>query len=84
MHSQECSMSHIFTVEVSGINTNRDDYENVLYGVGCDDALIVVIDDKLYLDFDREAESFERAVDLASRDIERAGGKIIRVMPTAE
>jgi hypothetical protein len=77
-------MSHIFTVEVSGISTKGDDYENVLYGVGCDDALIVVIDDKLYLDFDREAESFERAVDSASRDIERAGGKIIRVMPTVE
>lgn len=77
-------MSHIFTVEVSGISTKRDDYENVLYRAGCDDALIAVIDDKLYLDFDRDAETFEQAVDLASHDIERAGGKIVRVMPTPE
>lgn len=77
-------MSHVFTVEVSGISTKRDDYENILYGAGCDDALIAVIDDTLFLDFDREAESFEQAVELASHDIERAGGRIVRVMPTPE
>jgi hypothetical protein len=76
-------MSHLFTIRVSGIDLSRD-YEAALYGAGCDDALIAVIDDALYLDFDRDAPSFDLAVNSAKSDVERAGGRVVSVMPTPE
>ncbi len=77
-------MSHIFTLQISGIDPKRDDYEDALYGAGCDDALIAVVDDAIYLDFDREAATFNEAVESAKRDVERAGGQVVRVIPTPE
>ena len=76
-------MSHLFTIQVTGIDLSRD-YEDALYGAGCNDALIAVIDDALFLDFDRNAPSFDQAVNSAKSDIERAGGHVVRVMPTPE
>ena len=76
-------MSHLFTIQVSGIDLNRD-YEDALYGAGCDDALIAVIDNAVYLDFDREAPSFDQAVESAKRDVARAGGQVVCVMQTPE
>ena len=76
-------MSHLFTIQVSGIDLNRD-YEDVLHGAGCDDALIAVVDDVVYLDFAREAPSFDQAVESAKRDVARAGGQVVRIMPTPE
>jgi hypothetical protein len=77
-------MNHVFTLEVSGIDPTRDGYEDALFDAGCDDALIAVIDDTLYLDFDRDAPSFEAAVESAKRDVERAGGHVVRVTPAPE
>jgi hypothetical protein len=74
-------MIHAFTIEVSGVDTAREDYEDAFYGAGCDDALIAVVGGAVYLDFDREAPSFGEAVQSASRDVERAGAKVVRVMP---
>jgi hypothetical protein len=52
-----------------------------MFDAGCDDALIAVIDNTHYLDFDRDAPSFEAAVESAKRDVERAGGDVVRVTP---
>jgi len=76
-------MSHLFAIQVSGIDLKRD-YEDILYGAGCDDALIAVIDDVVYLDFTREAPSFDQAVESAKRDVARTGGQIVRVIQTPE
>jgi hypothetical protein len=76
-------MSHIFTLQVSGIDTAAG-YEDQLYQAGCSDALPAVVNGTLYLDFDREAPSFEEAVKSASHDVESAGGKVIRVLQTPE
>jgi hypothetical protein len=75
-----------FTVEVAGISAEDDCYEDALYQAGCGDALVAVIDGKMRLDFDREASSFEEAVRSVAADIERAGGKIVKVvaLPPAE
>ena len=48
-------MNHAFTLEVAGIDIARDNYEDALYEAGCRDALIAVVDGKMFLDFDREA-----------------------------
>ena len=76
-------MSHMFTLQVSGIDTATD-YEDQLYRAGCSDALPAVVNGALYLDFDRDAPSFEEAVKSARHDVESAGGKVIRVMQTPE
>ena len=76
-------MSHLFTVQVTGIDLSRN-YEDALHGAGCDDALIAVINDALFLDFDRDAPSFDQAVNSAKIDVERAGGHVVRVMQPPE
>ena len=77
-------MNFAFTLEVSGIETGRENYEDALYEAGCDDALIAVVNGTMYLDFHREASSFEDAVKSASRNVKLAGGKVVRVVPTPE
>jgi len=73
--------SHSFTLEVSGINPENPRFEDALFKAGCDDALIAVVDDRLYLDFDREAASFDLAVASATKDVSSAGGKVIHIEP---
>jgi hypothetical protein len=82
--SEEQFMSYSFTLEVSGIDTRRENYENALYETGCDDALVAVVDGTLFLDFQRDGSSFAEAVKSASHDIELAGGKVVRVIPLPE
>ena len=72
-----------FTVYVSGISTEGA-YEDALFEAGCDDALVCVRDGELFLDFDRQAESYESAVASARRDVERAGGQVVKVEPIIE
>ena len=72
-------MNYVFTLEVSGIDTGRENYEDALYEAGCDDALIAVVDGRMCLDFHRDGMSFEDAVKSASHDVELAGGKVVRV-----
>jgi len=73
-------MSHTFTLHVSGIDTTGN-FEDRLYEAGCSDALVAILGGSLYLDFDREAVSFDAAVQSAKQDVERAGGRVIEVMP---
>jgi hypothetical protein len=72
-------MRYSFTARVSGVNTDTDHYEDALYEAGCSDALIAVIGDNVFLDFDRDASSFEEAIRSATLDIEKAGGKVLDV-----
>ncbi len=73
-------MAHYsFTLRVSGTNTNGDRFEEALYKAGCADALVSVIDGRLILNFDREARSYEEAVASARRNVEEAGGRVIKV-----
>jgi hypothetical protein len=73
---EERAMRFSFTVQVSGLSTNADHYEKLLFEAGCDDALIAVVKNTLFLVFDREAISFEEAVRSATLNIEKAGGKV--------
>jgi hypothetical protein len=72
-------MNHVFTLRVSGIDPTGN-YEDRLYEAGCGDALVTLVDGALYLDFDRDAVSFNAALDSARRDVERAGGCIENVL----
>jgi len=77
--SEECFMNYAFMLEVSGIDTERENYEDALYEAGCDDALIAVVNGTMFLDFHRDASSFEDAVKSASRNMELAGGIVVKV-----
>lgn len=69
-----------FTLIASGFDPEGD-YESPLFEAGCDDATISVQKGLLILEFDREAESFGRAVASACADVARAGFRIERVEP---
>lgn len=75
---------HSFVAEISGFVPETPNFENAFYEAGCDDALIVVVNDKLRLDFDREASSYQEAVDSARRDIEKAGAHVLSIRPLVE
>jgi hypothetical protein len=77
-------MSYGFTLEVAGIDVERENYEDAFFEAGCDDALIAVVNATLFLDFHRDGPSFEEAVKSARHDVEVAGGKVIRVIPLSE
>jgi hypothetical protein len=72
-----------FTVLVSGIDTTQD-FEDALFDAGCDDALPVVIDGALFLDFHRDGGTFDEAVRSAASDVARAGGKVVEVSALPE
>jgi hypothetical protein len=76
---EERAMRYSFSVRVSGLSTDPDQYEDALYEAGCKDALVAVVDDSLFVDFDREAPSFEEAVRSATLNIEKAGGRVAEV-----
>jgi hypothetical protein len=77
-------MNNTFTLEVAGIDPNQDGFQDVLYEAGCTDALIAVVDGKVFLDFDREGPSFQQAVNSARNAVEAAGGKVIRMTQSPE
>lgn len=68
-----------FALHVTGPDLSNDRYEDPFYEAGCDDALIVVSDGALHLDFDREAPSYDEAVQSAIADVQKAGGRVRRV-----
>ncbi len=70
-----------FTLQVEGLDPRRDDYEDRLYQAGCSDALVAVIENTLFVDFDREAPSYEKALSSAKNDVERAGGSVVQALP---
>ena len=70
---------HAFTLQVAGINTDDEHYEDALYNAGCTDGLIAVIDGVVFIDFDRRAPTYDLAVRSATRSVERAGGRVIAV-----
>jgi hypothetical protein len=77
-------MNYASTLEVSRIDTGRENYEDALYEAGCDDALIAVVNHAMFLDFRRDGLSFEDAVKSASQHVELARGTLVRVVPIPE
>ncbi len=68
--------SFSFQVKVAGIDVNNTDYASLLFEAGCGDALVFVEDGALFLDFDREAVSFDTAINSAIACVVKAGGSI--------
>ncbi|MGH7093615.1 MAG: hypothetical protein ACREFB_08795 [Stellaceae bacterium] len=73
-----------FTMQVTGIDTTGENYEDTLYEAGCNDALVLVQDGRLFLDFHRSGATFDDAVKSAASSIARAGGKVEEISPLPE
>jgi hypothetical protein len=72
-----------FTLVLSGIRELTSGVEDALHEAGCDDALPGIRNGVPFLDFDREAESFQEAVLDAVSDVARSvgGARVVRVEP---
>lgn len=62
-----------FTLILSGVNADTPKLEDALYESGCSDALVCFYGKSVYLEFDREAESLDWAIESAINNIEIAG-----------
>lgn len=73
--------THALTIIASGLNPDDLSYANRFYEAGCSDATISLQKALFVLEFDREAESFQKALVSAIHDVKKAGANIERVEP---
>jgi hypothetical protein len=73
--------THEFTIVVSGLDPDADDFEDRFYEAGCDDATISVQKGAILLEFAREAQTFAKALISAFADVQKAGAKVERIEP---
>lgn len=74
------STEHNFQI-VLGVREVDAKLSDRLFEAGCGDAALVARDGLVFLDFDREAPTFEDAVTSAIRDVRKAGLLVVRVEP---
>jgi len=72
---------HSFTIEISGGPTQYRQYENDLHKVGCSDGMIGMVDNKIFIDFDRYANSYNNAVASAVHALKGLGAEILKINP---
>jgi len=72
-----------FTLVLGGVSDETENLEDQLFEASCDDALINFRYGTVYLDFSREAESFEEAVITAIKLIEHSklNATVVRILP---
>jgi hypothetical protein len=72
-----------FTLVLSGISELTPEVEDAVFAAGCDDAMLGMRDGVPFLDFSREAASYQDAVLSAIKDVEKAniGANVVRVEP---
>ena len=70
-----------FTLVLRNVDENTPGLEDRVYEAGCDDSLINFRDGAVYLDFDRKADSFEKAVISAICQVETTGAVVANVAP---
>lgn len=70
-----------FTLTLAGVTADTQGLEDRLFESGCNDALVCFYGKSVYLEFDRNSDSFSQAVLSAIGDIESAdlGAKVISV-----
>jgi hypothetical protein len=74
---------HSFSLVYEGASRLPEDYDDILFEAGFDDATVLTRDGLLILDLDREAPSFREALLSAIEGVERASlpVELIRVEP---
>ncbi|EQA6227451.1 helix-turn-helix transcriptional regulator [Enterobacter ludwigii] len=73
-----------FTLTLSGVRMDTEGLADALYTHGCGDALICCYGNSVYVEFDREAESLDQAIQTAIDNIEASGtGAIVKSVDSA-
>lgn len=70
-----------FSIIASGIDPESDDFETRFYAAGCNDATVSFQKGHTILDFAREAESADTAIESAVAAVRSAGATVDRVEP---
>jgi len=70
-----------FSIVASGIDRTADDFESRFYDHGCDDATVSFQKGHIILDFARDADDLEDAINSAMRDVASVGATVERVEP---
>ena len=71
--------TYSFSIIVAGVDPDADNFADRFYEAGADDATVIYQGGVPYLDFDREARTFEDAVMSAQADILKAGATPVQV-----
>jgi len=74
--------THEFTLTIGGICEATEEFANAIFEAGCDDATCGSSRGRVFVDFDRDAETFLAAVLSAIADVQRAGFQVIRIDET--
>jgi hypothetical protein len=67
-----CETEHDFVLVLTGISELSEEMENALFDAGCDDCTISLRSARVFLTFNRTADSMEMAILSAIRDVRRA------------
>lgn len=70
-----------FSIIVSGVNPEDDDWGDRFYDNGCDDATVSFQNGRTIIDFTREAPSIEEAIASAVECVRVAGATVERIEP---
>ena len=70
-----------FSIVASGLDPSADDFETRFFDAGCDDATVAFQKGHIILDFARDAESAEAAIESAIDSVRRAGARVDRIEP---
>ena len=66
--------THHFRLVVDGVDLQDEAVVDRLFEAGCDDALVGSTGGVQFIDFDRDAASFDAAVSSAAENVERVRG----------
>ncbi len=68
-----------FTIILGGVDHKAPQYEDAFFEAGCDDALLCVKGNTVFIEFMREAVSAEKAVSSAIENIIFAGAHVVAI-----
>lgn len=80
-NKKTCKQEYDFALIIDGVQSLTTQVEDALFVAGCDDATLSIQYGRLYMEFSREAESFEQAIFSAIHDVRKAkiNAQVIRV-----
>jgi hypothetical protein len=73
--------THRVTIIASGLPTENHAHAERLFEAGCDDATVSLQKGRCVIEFEREAMTFEEALESAIHDVRAAGAMIERIEP---
>lgn len=70
-----------FSIIASGLDPEANDFADLFFDAGCDDATVAFQKGHIIVDFSREADSIDEAISSAVQCVEKAGARVKRIEP---